>query len=214
MKFVGRKIYFERQTGNVVLDTGERAGEVVETTVDEDFAMYAALQIYQRDAIEVLQLPYGAWAEEFTKYTYSINPLSRTINWGVPIGPTLDDTKNAKIAQLEDFCNRAIAAGFKSSALGEEHTYPSDFEAQNNLQIVIRRLEIGEEQAAAGVETAVLTYPFQTLDAGYMEHTLKELKQVFADGVDAGTKHVMHFRQLKAQVEAAITSDEVDAIQW
>ena len=214
MKRIGRKIFYEASTGNVILDTGERQGDVIETTIDEDFDMYAALQPYQREAVGVLQFPFGAWAEEFSKYTYSVNPLSRTINWGVPIGPSLEDTKGAKIAQLNDFCSRSITAGFRSSALGVEHTYPSDPEAQNNLQIVLRRLEIGEEQATAGAETAVLTYPFQTIDAGYLDHSLKQLKQVFADGVDAGTKHVMHFRELKVQVEAATTAEEVNAIQW
>ena len=217
---IGRKIFYLLANGQPVYTTTPftiEYGEYQSLTIEEEFETYASLKGLSPDAVGTIQLEFGQFEEEFQRYPFRVDPATREIQWDTTVDRTsasLDQLKAAKMAQLNDFCERAIASGFRSSALGEEHVYPSDAAAQNNLQIVIRRLEIGEEQAAAGLEGAVLTYLFQTLDAGYLEHTLKQLKQVFADGVDTGTKHVMHFRQLKAQVEAATSAEEIDAIQW
>ena len=32
---IGRRIYYDKTTGNVILDTGEREGHVVPTTVEQ-----------------------------------------------------------------------------------------------------------------------------------------------------------------------------------
>ena len=217
---IGRKIFYLLANGQPVYTITPftiEFGDFQPLTQEQEFETYTALHGLSPDAVGSIQLDYGQFEDEFRRYPFRIDVSTQTILWDTAVDRTaasLDQVKTAKIEQLNDFCNRAIASGFSSAALGVEHTYPSDQEAQNNLQIVIRRLEIGEEQAAAGLEEAVLTYPFQTLDAGYLDHSLKQLKQVFSDGVDAGTKHVMHFRELKAQVEAASTAEEVDAIQW
>lgn len=47
--------------------------------------------------------------------------------------PTLDDVKAEKITALRAACEAEIVSGFASSALGTEHTYPSDMKAQINL---------------------------------------------------------------------------------
>lgn len=62
---IGRRIYYEKATGNVVLDTGERTGDVVPTTVDQDFEIYQVLKERVRDAIGVIQLEYGQYAQDF-----------------------------------------------------------------------------------------------------------------------------------------------------
>jgi hypothetical protein len=98
---IGRKIYYEKATGNVILETGERMGDVVETTTEQDFAMYTALQQYVPGQVGVVRLEYGQDSEKFGMYHYSVDTTTGTLVWGTPInyetptpGPTLEDQLN------------------------------------------------------------------------------------------------------------------------
>jgi hypothetical protein len=62
---IGRRIYYETITGNVILETGERTGDVVETTVQQDFSMYAELSERNPETVGVIQLAYGQYAQDF-----------------------------------------------------------------------------------------------------------------------------------------------------
>lgn len=62
---IGRRIYYDKQTGNVILDTGERQGAVVPTTVEQDFATYAALAARVPETVGVLELEFGQYAADF-----------------------------------------------------------------------------------------------------------------------------------------------------
>ena len=62
---IGRRIYYEIATGNVILDTGERQGAVVPTTIEQDFQTYAALAQRVPDTVGVLELEFGQYAEDF-----------------------------------------------------------------------------------------------------------------------------------------------------
>ncbi|EMT54701.1 hypothetical protein I532_03815 [Brevibacillus borstelensis AK1] len=82
---VGRRIYYEKSTGNVIIDTGERLGFVRETTVDEDFASYAALAERTRDTVDYIQLEYGQYAQDFAECNgYRVNPETRTLEFSYP----------------------------------------------------------------------------------------------------------------------------------
>lgn len=135
-----------------------------------------------------------------------------------PEATPLDQYKAAKVAQLDEWFKLEVAKGYTSIALGESHTYPADEEAQKNLQVVIKRLELAERQAAAAgvdmsVETNRPTFDYQTLDAGALPHHLGELEVVFADGVDASGPGLARFRSLRDQTYAAQTNAEVAAVQ-
>lgn len=62
---IGRRIYYDLQTGNAIQDTGERTGDVVETTRDQDFSAYAALAERVPDSVGMLQLEYGQYVQDF-----------------------------------------------------------------------------------------------------------------------------------------------------
>ena len=64
---IGRRIYYELSTGNVLVDTGERSGAVVETTQEQDFASYAALAERVPETVGLLELEYGELAEDFAQ---------------------------------------------------------------------------------------------------------------------------------------------------
>lgn len=61
MNKIGRKLYYDAE-GKVLLDTGEMYGDVRLTSIDEDIQAYPVLQ---GKSFSVLQLPYGARADEF-----------------------------------------------------------------------------------------------------------------------------------------------------
>lgn len=59
MKQIGSKIYYLISNGNVILDTGDMMGCVVETSFDEDYNNYTDLSKYAKDSIGCLKLEYG-----------------------------------------------------------------------------------------------------------------------------------------------------------
>ncbi|MFC3802727.1 hypothetical protein [Cohnella sp. GCM10012308] len=62
---IGRKIYYDKAAGNVIQDTGERSGEVIETTVEQDFEVYLALKDRDPETVGMFQLEYGEFAQDF-----------------------------------------------------------------------------------------------------------------------------------------------------
>lgn len=64
---IGKRIYYDLATGNVIVDTGERSGSVVETTVEQDFESYAALAERLPSTVGCLQLEYGDYAQDFAE---------------------------------------------------------------------------------------------------------------------------------------------------
>jgi hypothetical protein len=79
---IGRKIYFDKATGNVIIDTGERQGSVVPTTVEQDIAAYTALSERNRDTFDVIELPFGALAQDFAESSgYNVNIETGTLEF-------------------------------------------------------------------------------------------------------------------------------------
>ena len=64
---VGAKIYYEKMTGSIVVNTGERSGDVIDTTDEQDFSTYIALTERVPNTIAVLRLEYGAHASDFAE---------------------------------------------------------------------------------------------------------------------------------------------------
>ena len=59
MKQIGSKIYYLISNGNVILESGDMIGCVVETAFDEDYNNYTDLSKYAKDSIDCLKLEYG-----------------------------------------------------------------------------------------------------------------------------------------------------------
>ena len=59
MKQIGSKIYYLISNGNVILESGDMIGCVVETSFDEDYNNYTDLSKYAKDSIDCLKLEYG-----------------------------------------------------------------------------------------------------------------------------------------------------------
>lgn len=94
MKQVGRKIYYDLATGNVIQDTGECAGDVVETTQEQDFATYAALAERVQNTVGVMVLEYGQHAQDFMEcngYSVDISGETPSLLFSYP-DPNLPET--------------------------------------------------------------------------------------------------------------------------
>jgi len=82
---VGRKIYFDKLTGNVLVDTGERQGNVVETTQEQDFEVYTVLAERVPETVGCIQLEYGQYAQDFASCNgYRVNPETLQLEFSYP----------------------------------------------------------------------------------------------------------------------------------
>jgi len=82
---IGKKIYFEIGTGNVILITEECSGSVQETTVDEDFANYVVLAERVPETVGHIQLDYGQYAQDFAECNgYRVNPETLALEFSYP----------------------------------------------------------------------------------------------------------------------------------
>lgn len=82
---IGRKLYFEIATGNVLVDTGERSGFVVPTSIEDDILTYKKLSERNRDTFDVIEFEYGQYAQDFAESNgYRINPETKQIEFSYP----------------------------------------------------------------------------------------------------------------------------------
>lgn len=80
MKQIGSKIYYLISNGNVILDTGDMTGCVLETSFDEDYTNYSDLSKYTKDSIGCIQLEYGELGkllEEHKANSFKVDVSSR-----------------------------------------------------------------------------------------------------------------------------------------
>jgi len=82
---IGRKIYYDKLTGNVLVDTGERLGSVRETTTEEDYQTFIVLSERVSETVGVAQLEYGQYSQDFRECNgYRVNPDSLTLEFSYP----------------------------------------------------------------------------------------------------------------------------------
>ncbi|OPG94191.1 hypothetical protein B2I21_33555 [Chryseobacterium mucoviscidosis] len=58
---IGSKVYYDVNSGNVIVITPEYAGPVVETTKEQDFKLYKALAEKVLEEVDFIQLEHGAY---------------------------------------------------------------------------------------------------------------------------------------------------------
>lgn len=87
MKQIGSKIYYDNTMGNVLVDTGERSGDVIETTREQDFAAYKALSDRVQETVGCLELEYGECREDLSEcngYRVNVETLELEFSYPVP----------------------------------------------------------------------------------------------------------------------------------
>lgn len=83
---IGRKLYYDKQTGQAILLTEEQNSQfAVESTKEQDFARYRELMGRNPESVEVLQLAYGQYRGDFEKATsFRVNPQTKTVEFELP----------------------------------------------------------------------------------------------------------------------------------
>lgn len=122
---------------------------------------------------------------------------------------SLEQAKQAKIAQLEVQVNQAITGGFTSSALGTPHYYDSQLHDQVNLSLSMELLRNAPLQTInfACVSAATKIKEMRP-------HTFIQFQVVLKDGAAANLKAREQYRSLVNQVNAAKSIEQIEAIQW
>lgn len=100
-KYIGKRIYFLKVDGRVVLDTGEAEGWVNPTTTEDDWRIYTELSKYNKTEVDFIELQFGEYKTEFAECTsYRVNVETKTLEFDytpipeppeVPTSPTLHE---------------------------------------------------------------------------------------------------------------------------
>lgn len=111
---------------------------------------------------------------------------------------------DAKIAELNAACNASILAGFNSDALGSDNTYDFGYDDQINLGGMLNAV-------TAGIVTGTIIWK---ASGAPQPHTIEQFKSVFAAGLVWKNSNIEKYWTLKAEVYAATTTEEIEAIHW
>lgn len=91
-KYLGKRIYYLKVDGRVVLDTGEAEGWVNPTTTEDDWRIYTELSKYNKTEVDFIELQFGEFKTEFAECTsYRVNIETKTLEFDyTPIPPAPD----------------------------------------------------------------------------------------------------------------------------
>ncbi|MCY7485824.1 hypothetical protein [Paenibacillus alvei] len=82
---IGRRIFYDIVTGEKLVDTGERSGDVINTTVEHDIAVYRALSERNRETFDYIELEYEQNTKDFTACNgYRVNPDTKQLEFSYP----------------------------------------------------------------------------------------------------------------------------------
>lgn len=105
-KYIGKRIYYLKTTGDVAYTVGEQEGWIVEnphelqdpplTKKEYDFKIYAELQKYNPDEVDFIELQFGEFKTEFAECTsYRVNVETKKLEFDytpVPEPPDVPHT--------------------------------------------------------------------------------------------------------------------------
>ncbi|WP_337034745.1 hypothetical protein [Paenibacillus illinoisensis] len=157
---IGAKIYYDNQTGNVIVTIGESRGGVVETTKKQDFAAYKALSERVPETVGLVQLEYGAYRSDFEAGGYisriDIETKQPLFTYHEPVdpetpqepGPTLSEQVGSLGGQMAEMKLQGIENQTVMNSLGGELTAVKMQSIQQQQTIT----SLGQELATAKLE--------------------------------------------------------------
>jgi len=139
---VGRRVYYDKATGNVIQFTGTMTGDVRVPTVELDFHSYKSLAERVPETVGVILLEYGDYEEDFTRgdpvridletegilFHYPAEPGEEPGPPTLPIEAKLIQFRNALTARLEAAeaettgLQLAVAESYEGLLVGQEET--------------------------------------------------------------------------------------------
>ncbi|MFL0251240.1 hypothetical protein ACJDT4_12460 [Clostridium neuense] len=216
---IGRKIYYLKSNGNIIVNTGECQGDARETTEDEDFKMYTVLQGLEQSAVGLIQLNYGQLTDKFiscTGYYVDItkNPIDTSaivFSFTTPEA-TLDQVKQAKYTELSQACQNAITGGFTSTAYqNTSKVYDSTLEDQANIT--------GNALSAVSKISGVAAcandkFYYRAHGEDFAEWTAEECLQLARDFKSFKEQQLIKNKELQAYVATLTTVEDVQKVTW
>lgn len=105
---IGRRIYYEKATGNIVLNIGDRSDSVIPMTIEHEFQSYLALSERNPDTIGVIELNFGELKQEFLESNSSrVNIETGKLEFSYPdpndpeAPPVYQEPLSSKVDNLE-----------------------------------------------------------------------------------------------------------------
>lgn len=102
-----RRIFYDKTTGESIVQDGYSEGMVI-PTIEQVIATYSALSERNRDTFDVLELPFGAYSQDFAECNgYRVNVETKTLEFSYPDPnePNIEQPYQAplseKVKQLE-----------------------------------------------------------------------------------------------------------------
>lgn len=204
MNKIGRKIFYEIATGNVLVDTGERQGFVVPTTVEQDISSYKVLNERMRDTFDVIELQFGEERNNFALATsYRVNTITKQIEFDYNPNFKLEEYKSFKIEELNKKCQEDIFGGFTSSL--NQHIYRTNNEDQLNF--------LGKFNQLIN-DSSIISVMWKTEDVGYIEHSREDWLKIYNEALAVKEQKLFKVNQLKLKVNNALTKEEIEAVVW
>lgn len=79
-----RRIFYDKTTGEKIQEIG-RNGDFILPTIDQEVATFTALSERNRNTFDVLELPFGAYAQDFAESNgYRVNVATKTLEFSYP----------------------------------------------------------------------------------------------------------------------------------
>lgn len=79
-----RRIFYDSTTGDKIQEIG-RNGDFTLPTIDQDIATYTALSERNRETFDVLELPFGAYSQDFAECNgYRVNVETKELEFSYP----------------------------------------------------------------------------------------------------------------------------------
>lgn len=83
---IGSRIYFDVLSGGVILNTGDRTGDLIITDIGYDATTYKVLSERNRETFDYIELEYGQYAQDFIECNgYKVNPETKAIEFSYPV---------------------------------------------------------------------------------------------------------------------------------
>lgn len=103
---IGFKVYYEIETGEVILTIPERTNSnATETTKEQDFIMFSVLAARNPEMVDFIQLPYGKFRDDFRE----------AVSWWVD-----KDTKELRFTYPQHEPPQSIIAGEHYRLIAEQ----------------------------------------------------------------------------------------------
>lgn len=201
---VGRKIFYDLGTGNILLDTMEKENAVIMTTIEQYIATSPILYNRDRTTFDAIELPFGAYKQLFASCNgYKMNVETKTLEFNFDPILDIEQCKKMKIEELQKRCQEDIEGGFISQL--NNHHYRTNGDDQLNL--------LGKFNQLMN-DSTITTVMWKTEDEGYIEHDRDTWLQIYNEALAAKETKLFKYDQLKKQVNVAMTKEEVEAIVW